>query len=257
MIARDVALCSLTDEDYGVGLLALLKSLRTHHPDLAVPFLVYHGTPLSAKLERDLRRAYEPLSLSPIDVAPYSKCLFSSYRAWGVSPAWRYEIFRENAFEQLVYIDADMLVQGDITPLLEFRGALAACPLPPGEGMELRAMGGFNAGLMSIGRSLRTPETWQALLQVAESRPWSGNQTVLNIVLGKYLQPLSNIFNLTTCEVTQDNLAAARILHYVGWQKPWHEPAFDPYQREKAGDIVCEALLQRWLQYAPDTPASP
>ena len=253
MISESIAFCSLIDDDYAIGLMALLKSLRQFNPEISLPFLVYHGTPLSPNLTAELERLYTPIRFLAVDPEPYRKCRFSSYRRWGVSPAWRYEIFRQSDFDRLIYIDADMLVTGDISPLLAFQGSLGACPLPPGEGMELRHAGGFNAGLMSIDKSLRTPEVWSELLRVAESRPWSGNQIVLNIVLGKLYQPLSNIFNLTTCEVTFDNLCDARILHYVGWQKPWHEPAFDPYQLEKAGSEICERLLTIWRKYGRAT----
>lgn len=250
--ASSVAFCTLVEEDYSIGLAALLKSIRQSNPHIEIPFLVYVLRPLSAEARRRIEREYPLIRYASIDASLYTRCLFSNYRNWGLSPAFRYEIFRNDEYDQLIYLDTDMLVVDNIDRLLQFRGALAACTFPPGEGMELIRTGGFNAGLMSIGRQLRTPDIWRNLLTVAESRPWTGNQTVLNLVLGRYVEALPEEYNLRTAGMTLQNLASARIVHYVGWRKPWEkEEPFDPYQRSRAGEEVCNALLALWERHAP------
>ncbi|MYM37523.1 hypothetical protein GTP38_24660 [Duganella sp. FT94W] len=252
----DIALCSLVNEEYAVGLVALLKSLRHHNPGVALPFLVYISRPLSAGARQQLEAAYPRIEYRLIERERYARCRFTNYRDWGMNPAFRYELFRETAYEQLIYLDADMLVHGDIAPLLAFRGALGACPMPPGEGMELRNIGGFNAGLLNIGRAVRTPQIWRQLVELAEANAWSGNQTVLNLVLKQHVQPLPLEYNVGTSHMTPEKLEGARIIHYLGKRKPWQaDRPFDRHQMEHAGEAMCATLLQVWNAFAPGVAA--
>lgn len=251
-----IALCSLVNEEYAVGLVALLKSLRHFNPQLDVPFLVYISRPLSAAARQRIGDAYPAIEYRLIDRTPYARCQFTKYRNWGMNPAFRYELFRECGYEQLIYLDADMLVNGNIDPLLAFRGAVGACAMPPGEGMELRDIGGFNAGLLSLGTAIRTPDIWRQLLTLAESNAWTGNQTVLNLVLKPYVLPLPAEYNVGTSHMTPEKLAGARIIHYVGKRKPWQaDRPFDKHQLDNAGEAMCATLLRVWQGFSSDMAA--
>lgn len=248
-----IALCSLVNEEYAVGLVALLKSLRHFNPHVDAPFLVYISRPLSAGARQRIGDAYPHIEYRLIERALYAQCKFTNYRNWGMNPAFRYELFRETNYEQLIYLDADMLVNGNIDPLLGFRGALGACAMPPGEGMELRNIGGFNAGLLSLGKAIRTPDIWRQLLALAESNAWTGNQTVLNLVLKQYVLPLPVEYNVGTSHMTPEKLHGARIIHYVGKRKPWQaDRPFDRHQLENAGEAMCATLLQVWNNFASE-----
>ncbi|MFT4173390.1 MAG: glycosyltransferase [Rhodocyclaceae bacterium] len=249
--AGDVMLCSIVNEEFALGLSVFLRSLSHWNPSLDLPFLVYSGRELSPQIRASLEAEYPNVQYRIVDGALYTKCQFSNYRDWGMNPAFRYELFLNDECEQLIYFDADMLVTGDISPLLAYRGLLGACAMPAGEGMEIAQTGGFNAGMLSIGRAIRVEPVWRALVSLAESRPWSGNQTVLNLVLQQQFEALPHIYNARTSQMTPELLEQARILHYVGWRKPWEEAAqFDPYQSRAAGIDMCRRLLEIWLYYA-------
>nr|WP_315401628.1 glycosyltransferase [uncultured Duganella sp.] len=244
-----VGFCTLVNEGYVPGLIALLNSLTYTNPTIDLPFLVYLDKTLPPHVQASIERCYGNVAFEQIDESSYGQCQFDGYRSWGMNPAYRYEIFKNEEFDQLIYIDADMLVVGDIGPLLSFSGALGACRLPPGEGMELKKIGGFNAGLLNIGREVRTPEVWRLLLEVAESEAWTGNQTVLNLVLESHFEELPAQYNVGTSHMTEASLASARILHFLGKKKPWEPVPFDHYQLAGAGPEMCDRLLKLWRQF--------
>lgn len=246
------ALCSFVDDQYTIGLVTMLRSLGRSNPHVDLPYLVYSARPLADASRSLIQREYKNVQFRLIDSDRYSRCHFSDRRAWNMSPALRYDLFLDQDFDQILYLDTDLIVIRNIDELLAYKGLLGACPLPPGEGMELRAVGGFNAGVLSIGKAVRTPETWAKLLEVAEARLWSGNQTVLNIVLKNCYEPLAQKFNVSSTRMTQKKLDAACIVHYVGKCKPWQdEQPFGDYQLEMAGKEMCNTLLNLWREYAP------
>jgi len=251
-----IAMCSYVDDGYAIGLAAMLRSLRVHNPHIDCPFLVYSPCELSERSRHLLLSQYGNIRFVAVDGDVYGKCRFGGNREWKMSPALRYDLFRETSYERLIYFDADLLVVGNIDELFEFAGAFGACALPPGEGMELRAVGGFNAGVLCIGREVRTPEIWNRLLEVAEARDWSGNQTVLNLVLKKYYAQLPEIYNVSTTRMTPAKLPHARIIHFVGKYKPWESPnSFGEHQLRMAGKEMCDQLLGLWRSYSSDMQA--
>lgn len=245
------ALCFIIDSGYVVGLVAFLNSLRKTNPHVDVPALVFHRGDLTPPQLDLITASYPDVVFRSIDVEPYRRCRFSDYRDWGLNPAYRFELFRVQEYDYLLYFDADMLVLGDISPLFEFRGDLGACPIPPGEGMELKTVGGFNAGMLILGRAVRTPAIWRTIMSIAEQQEWSGNQVILNRAVKDFYEPLPAIFNASTCSITPQSLREVRIAHFVGRQKPWESPPFDDHQSRQAGEEVCRLLLQRWTEHAP------
>jgi len=247
----NIVFYSLINADYAVGLLALLKSLRISNPDVMIPYVVQSATPLPVQMCAEMLEIYRNIEFRLINPSPYEHCKFSKHRDWQMNPAYRYEIFRDIEFDQIIYLDADLLIVQDISELISFRGALGACPLPPGEGMELRNIGGFNCGVLSIGREARGPEIWKRLIEVATARSWSGNQTVLNIVLRGFYRALPTRYNVSSTKMTSEKLQTAAIIHYVGKYKPWQsEQQFGEYQLKMAGKDMCDQLSELWHTYA-------
>ncbi|WP_082548299.1 glycosyltransferase [Massilia sp. Root335] len=249
----DVAFCSHVDDEYSVGLAALMRSLRQSNPHIAIPYIVCYSEVLSEASRRRIELEYPNIKYRTIASDLYQKCCFTKHRDWRMSPAFRYELFRVVDYEQLIYLDADMIIVGNIDELLAYRGDVAACSLPPGEGMEIKHLGGFNSGVLSLGKRVRTPEIWRKLMHVAEASPWSGNQTVLNLVLKDMYHELPSEFNVGSTRMTPEKLVSARIVHYVGKRKPWQsEEPFGVNQIRLAGQDMCDTLLRLWKKYAPE-----
>jgi lipopolysaccharide biosynthesis glycosyltransferase len=90
-------------------------------------------------------------------------------------------------------------------------------------------------------------------MHVAEASPWSGNQTVLNLVLKDMYHELPSEFNVGSTRMTPEKLVSARIVHYVGKRKPWQsEEPFGVNQIRLAGQDMCDTLLRLWKKYAPE-----
>lgn len=245
MSEGELGLCCLVDDAYVIGLSVFLRSLNRIHPALEAPLVVLHDG-LSEGGRDSIRRAHRNVKFRRVAAELYHRCDFGGNRHWNLNPAYRFEIFRLEEFEQLLYFDADLLVVREVSRLLAFRGAFGACRLPAGEGMELASSSGFNAGVMSVNRSLRSMTTWDLLMACAHSQRWSGNQVILNRVLGEQVAYLEAEYNMSTDQLTTESLSTARIIHFVGQTKPWEPSGVGDHQRRKAGAAVCEAAVALW-----------
>ncbi|MFT4173388.1 MAG: glycosyltransferase [Rhodocyclaceae bacterium] len=248
-----LTLCLIIDEGYAIGARALMRSLHFHHDIADVPLVVLSATPLSAAACQSILRVHGNTRFMLADSALYGDCRFTAHRQWKLTPALRYELFRLAVPGQLLYLDVDILITGDITPLLDFRGALGACRMPPNEGMEIKAIGGFNSGILSLDKTHRNPQTWARIVDLAQAQPWSGNQTVINLFFGQHYADIGMEFNMPSSHVTEANIASTRAIHYVGKKKPWDEDAqFGEHQLRIAGPEMCERLLQMWRHFSDD-----
>lgn len=246
-----LTLCMILEEDYLPGALVTLRSLHHHNDVASLPLLIWTPIRMSNQACEKLLSVHRNTRFELIDHSRYRGCLFNEHRLWGVSPAARYELFRWPGQGQLLYLDADLLVMGDVSDILNYRGPFAACPMPPGEGMEFKHMTGFNGGILSLDATHRNQSTWSRIVALAESRPWSGNQTVLNLQFAANFDKLDMRFNMPVSHITDENFDSISIIHFVGNKKPWDTDAqFGEHQMRMAGPNMCARLLKTWHRYA-------
>jgi hypothetical protein len=186
-----------------------------------------------------------------IDEGQYSKARIDGHRAWNYNPACRFSIFWLTRYDRLVYLDADVVVTAGIRELFKTAASFGACRLKPGEGMELRDRGGFNAGVLTIGSKFISEEVHDSLMKIATARPWSGNQVILNLQFGEIVEYISQDFNMTTDQLTDITFDTAKILHFVGEEKPWHSTCRISARRiATIGEPVAARALEVWDHWA-------
>jgi lipopolysaccharide biosynthesis glycosyltransferase len=151
--------------------------------------------------------------------------------------------------DRVLYLDADLLVVGDLSPLCTYHldGAAMAAVREPSDPYFWSRNGlehvftldvnpwtpYFNAGVLVMDLPLfRELEVHRRCLEyVAEHRPARMDQDALNIVLRNRIAELPTVWNvenyffksLSRRTRYETLLAKAKALHYVGRSKPWNQ----------------------------------
>jgi lipopolysaccharide biosynthesis glycosyltransferase len=163
-----------------------------------------------------------------------------------VSKATYYRLFFINllppSIERAVYLDIDMVVKGDLTPLMQvpFTEPIAAVNHYSAAD-EVRMWGEtggryFNAGLIVFNTAvIRQRACIDRYIQVLETQAdrilWH-DQDVLNIAHEADWHALPWHFNLTRCAeaaLAPVAIEKVRIIHYDGWNKPWLDNIIRPF----------------------------
>ena len=143
--------------------------------------------------------------------------------------------------EKVIYLDADILVTGDIealwvAPLNEQvvgvveDHSLMSQHRPKTMGLLSEAY--FNAGVMVIDLvKWRARDTFVRLLNIHSSKTqWEYNdQDVLNKVLDREVHYLDAKFNAQTYTLNHQLVDTPVVVHFTGQEKPWHLSSTHPF----------------------------
>src|SRR5262245_21000712 len=215
-------LCTTLCDDYADGAAVMIKSFLDNNTWYTDDILIICWGTLSAEQKLRIGSLSKRIIFHEIDERAYSKAEVDGRRQWNYVPATRFAMFKLLGYDRLVYLDADVVVVGDVRELFDTSASFGACRLKPGMGFELRNQGGFDAGVFTVGSEFISRYVHDALVHIAMVDQWSGNQIVLNLYFADSVDYLSPIFNVTTSQLTNETLDTARILHFAGAEKPWH-----------------------------------
>jgi lipopolysaccharide biosynthesis glycosyltransferase len=252
---RRSALCTTLCDDYADGAAVMIKSFFENNTWYTGDIIVLCWGKLSPEQKLRIGSLSPKIEFREIDETQYSKARTDGHRLWNYIPASRFAMFKFAEYDRLVYLDADVVVMGDIRELFETATSFGACRLMPGEGMELRDKGGFNAGVLTIGSEFISEGVHDSLMRIATAKPWSGNQVVLNLRFGENVEYLPHNFNVTTDQLTDITFGTAKILHFVGEEKPWHSTCRISKRRiARLGEPLAARALAVWDHWASKIP---
>ncbi|APD89139.1 hypothetical protein BM524_04555 [Alteromonas mediterranea] len=144
--------------------------------------------------------------------------------------------------DKVIYLDADILVCGDIRDLWEqplnksYVGAVLDHSLMSQQRQRflgLKSKSYFNAGVLLIDLKMwREMNIFQHLNRIHDTRDvWEYNdQDVLNVVLDEKVQYVAAGMNAQTYSLKHLDIAAPTIIHFTGQEKPWHLSSVHPYK---------------------------
>lgn len=242
-------LCCITG-DFGFALANLLMGLQRHSPDLADRIMVYHDGMVEAdeKLLAAMGpvefRYYEPpVPLPEGQVPPISFARLEGFK-----------LLKD--FANVLCLDVDLLIRGDISGILDFRESGIALRTEPaalssqfGPGIhELKEAEGvdmspnfYNTGVMLLSDRLEQPDQmadWiYALVSRAPDDLWNYfDQSALNLMLPVFnvkVSPLPARFHNMICrddrsfyDLSKDSLIVHTITRYKFWNF-WRFPEWD------------------------------
>jgi lipopolysaccharide biosynthesis glycosyltransferase len=245
------SLCTTLCDDYADGAAVMIKSFLDNNPWYADDIVVICWGKLSEEQKRRIGSLSTRIVFHEIDEMPYSTAKTDGRRKWNYGPATRFAMFKLRGYDGLVYLDADIVVVGDIRELFDTSISFGACRLKPGFGFELKEQGGFNAGVLTVGSEFISEHVHDALMQIALGHQWSGNQVVLNLYFADKVEYISPIFNVTTDHLTDETFGTARIIHFVGDEKPWHPTArISQWRTANIGLPLASRALGVWDYWA-------
>ena len=227
---------SFVTEDFIPGMKIFLKSLITHNK-LEIPYLIFVEKNFKKENKESLLKIYKNIEFKYFDKLKYKKNLRFSYN-WSLTPACRFEIFLLSEYDKVIYLDTDMLCRGDISLLFNCNHDFCAVinqKMTEADEKILNFNGGFNAGLMVIGKKYLTEENYNEAISLLTKFKWHGNQGVFNKIFKNKTYKLPEEYLETTENLNLNTLKTAKIIHFVGKKKPWFsndqllKNNFDPY----------------------------
>lgn len=145
-------------------------------------------------------------------------------------------------YDKVLYLDADILVTGDISDLynLDIDNNFAAAAIDRGiqkeefaeymKSLDLYGRPYYNSGVLLMNlKKIREDGIVGRLISETSrlaDKLEHPDQDVINIVFKDYIKPLSNIWNYQDEDrrVGEIELGGARIIHYTSGNKPWNTP---------------------------------
>ena len=228
-----------------------LYSLCKYNNLTSVNIVVYY---YESDLKSTLESIFNRLKISGqfilIDRDIYKNCIFDgASRKWQFNPGYRFELFDLN-FDEILYIDCDTLVCGNVEPLFDQKGDFCACPLNPKIAIYYAKGKGFNAGIFLVRKKYLSKKFKKKLIKFCEnSTDLSGNQIVLNYFFKNKTTFIPQKYNVTTDVLTSDLLSDGVIFHFVGELKPWNNRLQDSYNEYVLSNTGLFLLSKLFLRY--------
>ena len=157
-----------------------------------------------------------------INKAPYKDIDFcNKNRNWGITPGFRFEIFKLKDYDEVLYLDCDILILKNILDIFSIPGEIVVCKLNHKTSHNYSTQIGFNAGVMLVRKKYLNLKTWKKILQYSRLyKDISGNQILLNKFFQGKVVFADQIYNVTTDLLTLELLIEGRIYHFIGSKKP-------------------------------------
>ena len=146
-------------------------------------------------------------------------------------------------YDQMVYLDIDTLVRGDITELFEAVYLLGgvedmgiADNYPSKSGSKY-----INSGVltMNLARMRELDFTKNVLSRVKKGDLKADDQDVINLLYGSKIELKASTYNYTNPAYFKDRLYFGRnylpnprVVHFVGRHKPWYAICLNPWKKE-------------------------
>ena len=243
------AVVTVTNEVYLEGTKVLFYSFLKHNPDYTGDLVVIHDK-ISLRKQSELKRLF-PVQFHQISESLKNKLHLLvnelQYPTNNLTRFWSIESLNLKQYQQLVFLDSDILVRGNILELFNQKAWFSAC----GDQSTFQNKGRdgetflqkdkerlnesdfdqvFNAGVFSLNRNkeidfknvidLISPHTFQKV------KSGHTDQFVLNLYFKNKVNYLSQRFNyiLKNSENQQQeetHLSSALIWHYTRHPKPW------------------------------------
>ena len=231
-----------------------------HHP---APIFIIYDHPDQEWISRITRIGQ--LSHSQIELLKFDSSIVADFKVFGrLSLAAYYRLFAPrilSEYDKLLYLDADIVVVGDLSQLLQIDLSsypIAARPVPVVESTMINqrlqrnlSLPYFNSGVLLINTRLwedmSCTENIAKIILNESDRLCYADQCALNLFLGDNYKSLSLEWNITRrfFESNHDSkayseiemakvseaLSRPKIIHYTGDYKPWHVQCKHPLRQ--------------------------
>jgi len=229
-LAQKICCCSTLDDRYIKGFVVFLKSLLTNNPWFNYSYCIFTNGELSKKNIDLITSIYSNIFIKKIDSKAYEGCTYcTKWRTWNINCIERFDLFTLSDYDRVIFFDTDMFVKGDILDLFKEEADFGAVELLPKNAVIDHPsktqpwLKTFNGGLLSVSKKYLNNNTKQALIDIAFSKVWSSDEPILNTFFtNEKTTFLPRKYNTLTAAITEDIFDEAKVIHFVGNNKPWN-----------------------------------
>jgi lipopolysaccharide biosynthesis glycosyltransferase len=219
---RRIAFASYVDEAYLPGFLTLLRSLALTNPALCLDYVVLFDdlTPASVSA---IHRLHPRIRLRRVETGRYDDCVRGDPSNYLVRKAYfSLDAFRIRDYDTVIVLDTDMVVLGDVSPLLDVREGIGAV-----EQFFYNETGTkLNSGLLVLNRDVLNDEFVALVDRTGRSGEYEldkHDQGILNAILDGRFVRLDQRYNFVKRRLSGDLDVPddVAVLHFTGQHKPW------------------------------------
>lgn len=171
-------------------------------------------------------------------------------RAWGITPGYRFEVFKLKDYDEVLYLDCDILITKNILDIFNVSGEIIVCKLSPATSHKFAAQNGFNAGIMLIRKKYLNYKTWKKIINFSKLfKDISGNQILLNRFFNNSTTFVDQTYNVTTDLLTSELLTNGKIFHFIGSKKPINKELKNSFNNYVLANTGLALLSKLFLFY--------
>jgi len=219
---RRIAFASYVDEVYLPGFLTLLRSLALTNPALCLDYVVLFDdlTPASVSA---IHRLHPRIRFRRVETGRYDDFVKGDRSNYLVRKAYfSLDAFRIRDYDTVIVLDTDMVVLGDVSPLLDVREGIGAV-----EQFFYNETGTkLNSGLLVLNREVLTDDFVALVDGTGRSGEYEldkHDQGILNAILDGRFVRLDERYNFVKRRLSGDLDVPPEVavLHFTGQHKPW------------------------------------
>lgn len=248
------------DDKYVKGFLITFNSLLRVSKNFCYDVIIFEWGTLSDSNKQAIKSLYPSTQFKLVEANLYQKHSFDdTFRQWTYNCNYRFDIFALEQYDRVVFFDADMVFEIGAEELLRYEVDFGSCPIAPGRIPQINGKGGFDAGLMSIGKKYLNKQTRDILIKIANSSPpletnfntnnWFGNEPILNTYFFDKITWLPVHFNLVVSETCLDYLKVKNNFQFTGHNKPWYGDTFETQFSSFAIQNITQINSRYMLKY--------
>jgi len=223
---NDLCFASVVTADYFRCARVMLYSLIANGKitNGSIPFYIFHDADFDADMKKELRNIYPGTEFRLVDVERMGQYKKVNPKYWSI------EAFRMYNFKKTIFLDADLLIVGDISGLAKTGNDISMVH-------EIRR-DCFNAGVIVIDRDGISEFIYDALMKTHKKQNEFGHdQWIYNQAFKGCINGLDQKYNTLLSELP-DDVSDVRIFHYI--YKP---------DRESGKEQMPEDYGILWAQY--------
>ncbi len=254
--SHNIGLVTVLNDDFLIGAEMMVYSFLQHNSWFKGEVILLVETPKPELAERF--KFVNHLKIEPVSSVLLDKvdalCQKNKAFCYNRPAFFVLEMFRMETYQQLLYVDADVIFQGDVMSLFENPEPFTAVrdgisyqdgcrkinsysttqPNPSDLKPEERWFNTFNSGLFVVHQSLINQKIYTDLINLIEVETYEkfggslDDQFLLNIYFKDQYKHISGIFNYRMQigkemkKKDEFSFQEVKVLHFTGTIKPWH-----------------------------------
>jgi lipopolysaccharide biosynthesis glycosyltransferase len=236
--SKKLSVCTICNDSFTVGAMVMIKSFTSNNKWFNQDIIVFHNkrySNLSQKNMNKIKSIYDKVQFREIQDEKYQKVFDRFTKVYRGRPKmlrflpslFTYEVFDlSNEYDQVLFLDADMLIRSDISEIFSLKDPIIVTP-DAGEFDLNRKYSTFNGGFILVNSNDETKKHRDLLLEhsLRSNKYQLFEQSMMNEYFRGRVSFLDSRYNCLKRCFPDSKFSQfddrVKIIHYVG-AKPWN-----------------------------------